>query len=88
MAYANSAISDQTAPLTLCLLVILHAFLSSAIFFKINFFEKKIREYNQTVSIQIRPNKTLGLIWIQTVCKSFQQMPLVGKELNAAFTVS
>ena len=51
-------------------------------FFKINFFEKFFQEYNkcQTVWIQIRPGILLGLIWVQTVCKSYQQTTLVGKE--------
>ena len=32
--------------------------------------------------IQIRPDIFLGLIWVQTVCKSYQQTMLVGKELT------
>ena len=36
----------------------------------------------QTVWIQISPNKVMGLIWIHTVCKSYQQMTLVGIELT------
>ena len=35
----------------------------------------------QTVCIQIRLNVLLGRIWFQTVCKSYQQTTLVGKEL-------
>ena len=35
----------------------------------------------QTVWCQIRPNILSGLIWVQTVCKNYQQMTLVGKEL-------
>ena len=31
----------------------------------------------QTVWIQIRPDKTSGLIWVQTVCKGYQQMTTV-----------
>ena len=43
------------------------------IFFKINFFEKilsGIPSECQTVWIQIRPNIS-GLIWVQSVCKSY-----------------
>ena len=46
------------------------------IFFKINFFKKFFQEYNQrfqTVWIQIKPDDLLGLNWIQTVCKDYQQ---------------
>ena len=62
--------------LTLCLLGNLHAFLSSADFLKINFFEKNISGIPsecQTVWIEIRPNILYGLIWFQTVCKGNQQ---------------
>ena len=65
--------------LTLCLLGNFACFfLPSALFasFKINFFEKFFQEYHQVVKqfwIQIRPDILLGLIWVQTVCKSYQQ---------------
>ena len=36
----------------------------------------------QTVWIQIRPNILSGLIFVQTVCKIYQQRTLVGKELT------
>ena len=36
----------------------------------------------QIVCIQIRPNIMLGLIWIQTVCKYYQQSTLKGKEVT------
>ena len=41
----------------------------------------------QTVQIQIRPDILSGLIWVQTVCKGYQQptlenSPLADKELN------
>ena len=36
----------------------------------------------QTVWIQIRPDILSGLIWVQTVCKSYQQTILVGKEID------
>ena len=64
---------------------ILHAFLLSADFFKINFFKKffwGISFECQTNWIHIRPNILSGLIWIQTVCKSFLQTALGGKELT------
>ena len=35
-----------------------------------------------TVWIQIRPDNLLGLVWLQTVCKGYQQTTLVGKELK------
>ena len=53
---------------------------------KINFFEKLFQEYHhcQTVWIQIRLDFLLGPIWVQTVCKCYQQMTLVhvGKKFN------
>ena len=55
-------------------------------FFQNHFFKKKkIQEYDQcqTVWIQIRPDKTSGLIWVQTVCKSHQKTTLGDKELKA-----
>ena len=57
----------------------LHAFMLSADFFKIIFFEKFFQEYHQsqTVWIQIRTDK----IWVQAVCKSYQQTTLEGKVL-------
>ena len=36
----------------------------------------------QRVWIQIRPDILSGLIWIQTVCKDYQQTTLAGKEVN------
>ena len=39
-----------------------------------------------TVWIQVRPNILSGLIWVQSVCKRYQQttkVALAGKELNA-----
>ena len=59
-------------------------FLSSADFFKINFFqnffEKTIRV--ETVWIQVRHDILSGLIWIQTAYKGYQQTTLIGKELT------
>ena len=34
----------------------------------------------QIVLIQIRPDVLSGLIWVQTVCKGYQQMTLLGKK--------
>ena len=47
-------------------------------FFKINFFEKFFQEYHQSVN-QFE-SIVSGLIWVQTVCKGYQQMTLAGKE--------
>ena len=63
--------------------------LSSADFFKFNFKKKKkIQEHYiyqswcQTVSVKIRTNILLALIWVQTVCKDYQQKsPLARKKL-------
>ena len=62
---------------------IVHAFSSSADFFKNQLFQQilsGIQSECQTVWTQIRPNKMLGLIWIQTVCKRYQQKTLGEKE--------
>ena len=53
------------------------------IFFKINFFEKFFLEC-RTDWIQIRPGFLSGLIWVQSVCKSYQQTTIGDKELNSA----
>ena len=69
--------------------IILHAFLSSADFFccfyfsKINFFILSgIPSECRTVWIQIRTDIQSVLIWVQTVCKGYQQTTLVGNELT------
>ena len=51
---------------------------------KIIFFQNQLQEYHQcqTVWIQIRPDMWSGLIWIQTICKGYQQTTLGGKELK------
>ena len=36
----------------------------------------------QTNWVQIRPDKTSGLIWVQSVCVAYVQTKLVGDELN------
>ena len=49
------------------------------IFFKNQLFRKilsGIESECQTVWIQIRPDVSLGLIWVQSVCKSYQQTTL------------
>ena len=53
--------------------------LSSADFFKIINFKKKSGTLSkcQMVWIQIRTNILLVLIWVQTVCKGYQQMTKV-----------
>ena len=59
--------------------------LSSAVFIKYQLFRKilsGITSERQTVWTQVRPNNLLGLIWVQTVCKGYQQTTLVGKELS------
>ena len=66
-------------------------FLSSADFFQNQLFRKilsGIPSECQTDLIQIRPNILSGLIWVQSVCKGYQQTTLVGKELNAYVDVS
>ena len=60
---------------------ILHAFLSSADFFQNQLFRKILSGLPsecQTVWIQIRPDPLSGLIWVQIVCKGYQQTTLVG----------
>ena len=64
-------------------MVFFHAsFCRLLIFFKINFCKNFFKEYYQyqTVWIQIRPDILSGLIRVQTVCKEYQQMTLVGIE--------
>ena len=54
------------------------------IFLEINIFEKKNPKCHQSVKhfwIQIRPDVLSGLIWIQTVCKGYQQTTVLGKEI-------
>ena len=59
--------------------------LSSADFFQNQLFRKilsGIPSGIQTVWTQIRLDKTLSLIWVQTVCKIYQQRTLGDKELK------
>ena len=62
-------------------------FLSSADFFQNHFFRKILSGISsecQTVWIQVKPDILLGLIWVQTVCKGYQQMTLVVNEDNSS----
>ena len=64
---------------------IFHAFLSSADFFQNQLFGKILSGIPlecQTVWIQIRPDKMSGLIWVQTVCKDYQQIALGGERTS------
>ena len=54
-------------------------FLLSADFFVENFSQKPQR---QTFWIQIRPNVLPDLIWVQTVCKGYEQTTLVINQLE------
>ena len=57
---------------------------SSADFFKNLLFQKTISgipSVCENIWIQIRPDVMSRLIWVQTVCKGYQQMILEGKEL-------
>ena len=64
--------------LTLCKLGKIFMILLSADFFKINIFIQKIlsevSSECQTVRIQNKPGILMSLIWVQTVCKGYQQM--------------
>ena len=65
---------------------IMHVFFfPSADFFQNQLFQKilsAITSECQTVCTQIRPDILSGLIWVQTVCKDYQQATPVGKELR------
>ena len=66
---------------------IFHSFLSSADFFQNQLFRKNlsgIPSECQTDWIQIRPTILSGLIWVQSVCKDYDQMTLVDKELKVS----
>ena len=62
--------------------------LPSADFFLIFFFQNQlfqkilsgIPSESQTDWIQIRPDILSGLIWVQSVCKGYEQTKLVGKQ--------
>ena len=60
-------------------------FLSSADFFQNQLFRKILSGISsecQTNWIQIRPEVLSDLIWVQSVCKGFEQTSLVGKRVN------
>ena len=51
------------------------------------FLEKMIHKYHQSVKqvwFQIRPGVILGLIWVQTVCKGYQQTTLLVNHFPAS----
>ena len=52
-------------------------------FEKINFYENFFQEYSQSVKQFGSRSARLvsGLIWVQTVCKGYQQTALVGKDI-------
>ena len=52
------------------------------IFFKIKFFENFFQEYHQSIKqfgSRSGPTFHWGLIWVQIVCKGYQQMTLIGR---------
>ena len=70
--------------LSFCLLGNFASFLSSADFFQDKLFGKNLSGMPsecQTVWILVRPDILSGLIWVQTVCISYQQTTL-GDELT------
>ena len=82
--------ADLISGLTVCYWVISYAFVVCWFFFIINFFEKLLQEYNQSVKqFRFRWDPTIlsGLIWVQTVCIGYHQMTLVDKELTFRFTL-
>ena len=70
--------------LNLCLLGNFACFFAICCFFLNLVILKGIQKYQQClkVQIQIRPNILSTLIWVRTVCKGYQQMTLVEKELK------
>ena len=59
-------------------------FLLSAEFFLNRFFQKILSGIPpESAWIQIRPSVLSSLILVQTFCKGYQQMTLVGRELNS-----
>ena len=63
-----------------------HSSLSSADFFsKSTFSENSFRNIIRVsnVWIQVRPDILLGLIWVQTVCKGYQQTTVVSDKEGA-----
>ena len=57
-------------------------------FFKVNFSEKLFQKKTFQKCLQnvkIRPDIMSGLVWVKTVCKCYQQMTPVGKELDTVY---
>ena len=73
--------TTQLITLTLCMLGNFACFFVVCDFFlKSNISIKNLSEIPsecQTVWIQIRPDVLFGLIWVQTLCKGYQQMTKV-----------
>ena len=59
-------------------------------FFKINFLKSKSFSNSIRVSNSLDPDqdRPVGPVWVQTVCKGYQQRTLVGKELVSAVSYS
>ena len=75
--------------LILCLLGHFSCFFVACWLFQNQFFRKilsGIASEFRTVCIQIRPDFLSGLIWVQTICKGYQQTTLVNKELSITAT--
>ena len=67
---------------------IFHTFLFSADFLQNQLFQKNlsgIPSECQTGWIQTRPDILSGLIWVQSVCKGYEQTTGVGNELVRCF---
>ena len=71
--------------LTLCLLDNVSPFLLSTVFFQNQLFRKFLSGKPsgcQTACIKIMHDIMSGMVWVQTVCKGYQQVTLVDKELK------
>ena len=64
---------------TVCLLDIFYALLTSAIFHIINIFDRLFQGYHQSVNSL---DQLSGLTWVQPVCKGYQQTMLEDKVLQ------
>ena len=68
----------------LAIWVIFHAFFVVCyFFFKLNFFAKNSLRNNIRLSNSLDADQVQQFVRVQTVCKSYQKVTLVGKELNA-----
>ena len=84
-SYIMFSISDHKTSTMLCCGYNSLPTMSSADFFRYQLFRQilsGIPSECQRVWIQIRPDVLLGLIWVQTVCKGYQETTLVGKEFG------